>query len=84
MPGGEKNLRLRVAANIRRCRRDLKWSQETLALEAGLHRTFIGHVERGETNVSIDNLELIAKAMKLDACEIVCSHPGQGACERGG
>jgi transcriptional regulator with XRE-family HTH domain len=83
MPGGEKNLRLRVAANIRRCRQDLNWSQETLALEAGLHRTFIGHVERGETNVSIDNLELIAKAMKLDACEILCSSPPQGGTSRG-
>jgi transcriptional regulator with XRE-family HTH domain len=72
MPGGEKNLRLRVAANIRRLRRGLNWSQEALAHEAGLHRTFIGQVERGESNISIDNLELIAKALKLDACEVVC------------
>ncbi len=72
MPGGEKNLRLRVAANIRRLRRALNWSQEALAHEAGLHRTFIGQVERGESNISIDNLELIARALKLDACDVVC------------
>ena len=32
----------------------LGWSQQALAHEAGLHRTFIVHVERGQTNLSID------------------------------
>ena len=57
-----KILRGVAAANIRRTRLALGWSQEALAHEAGLHRTFIGHVERGETNLSIDNLERLADA----------------------
>jgi transcriptional regulator with XRE-family HTH domain len=38
-------------------------SQEDLALEAELHRTFVAHVERGARNISIDNIEKLAKAL---------------------
>jgi len=42
--------------------RSLKgWSQEYLALECGLSRSYIGSVERGEVSIGIDNLEKIAK-----------------------
>ncbi len=46
-------------------------SQEKLAELAGLHRTYIGSVERGERNVSIDNIELIAKALGTPAHELL-------------
>lgn len=54
-----------LALNIVRLRGQLNWSQEMLALEAGLHRTFIAHVERRARNISIDNLEKIANALKV-------------------
>lgn len=54
-----------LAENIVRLRREQNWSQEMLALEAGLHRTFIAHVERRSRNISIDNLEKIAVALRV-------------------
>lgn len=52
-----------LAVNIIRLRGKLGWSQEMLAFEAGLHRTFIAHVERQVRNISLDNIERIAAAL---------------------
>lgn len=53
----------KVGLNIRKYRRKKAWSQEQLALEANLHRAYIGQIERGEKNVGLQNLEKIAKAL---------------------
>ena len=60
----KKNLRLVFGRNLRRRREVLGFSQEDLAERAGLHRTYIGSVERGERNVSIDNMERLANAVE--------------------
>lgn len=52
-----------LANNLRRLRAEKGWSQEDLALEAELHRTFVAHVERCVRNISIDNIEKLAKAL---------------------
>ena len=44
-------------------RKELKLSQEQLAEEAGLHRTYIGMIERAEKNVTLVNIEKIAKEL---------------------
>ena len=67
------SLRLVFARNIRLVRAHAGMSQERLADEAGLDRAFVGTLERGQRNISIDNIELIAKAMGLPAHELV--HP---------
>ena len=54
-----------LAINIVRLRREKGWSQEDLALEAGLHRTFVAHVERQVRNISIDNIERLANALQV-------------------
>ena len=46
-------------------------SQEDLALEADLHRTFVAHVERGARNISIDNIEKLAHALQVPAFELL-------------
>jgi transcriptional regulator with XRE-family HTH domain len=52
-----------LATNMKALRAEQKLSQEDLALECELHRTFIAHVERGVRNISLDNIEKIADAL---------------------
>ncbi|MDD1015520.1 helix-turn-helix domain-containing protein [Pseudomonas rubra] len=51
------------ATNLRRLRLEQKLSQEELAERAGVHRTYIGMLERSEKNVTIHNIERIARAL---------------------
>lgn len=60
-----------LATNIIRLRGELGFSQEALAFEAGLHRTFIAHVERQSRNISIDNVEKIARALGVKVYELL-------------
>lgn len=60
----------KLGARIRELRRAAGISQEALADIAGLHRTYIGGIERGERNVSVVNLLLIAKALKVDPADL--------------
>lgn len=59
----KKSARQTFGINLRHRREALRLSQEDCAEKAGLHRTYIGSVERGERNVSIDNMEKLATAV---------------------
>jgi transcriptional regulator with XRE-family HTH domain len=60
-----KTLRNKFGKRIRELRKQKDWSQEELADKVGLHRTYIGTIERGEQNVSIDNIEKLAKTLGI-------------------
>ncbi len=60
-----------LANNLRRLRAERGLSQEDLAFEANLHRTFVAHVERGARNISIDNIEKLANALKMQLHELL-------------
>jgi transcriptional regulator with XRE-family HTH domain len=64
-------IRERVALNIRKIRKSNGLSQEKLADLCGLHRTYIGSVERSERNITIENLDRIAHALSVDARDLI-------------
>ncbi len=52
---------------VRRLRTQLGWSQEKLAFESGLDRSYVGGVERGERNISLKNIYRLAVALGVPA-----------------
>ena len=60
-----------LGENIRNQRKKLGWSQIKLAEKADLHHNYIGDIERGEENVSVDALMRIATAMKMNLGDLV-------------
>lgn len=67
----EPSAREIFADNIRRLRAERGWSQEELAFRAGLHRTFVAHVERGARNISLDNIEKLSVALEVPLVDLL-------------
>jgi transcriptional regulator with XRE-family HTH domain len=68
---GELNSRL--AARLGRIRSDRGLSQEGLGEVAGIHRTYIGQIERGLGNPSLDVVQKIADALEITTDRLLCS-----------
>jgi len=62
--------RERLAKRIRALRLQKGWSQEYLADESGLHRTYIGTVERSEQSMTVDTIDKLAKALEVKVSEL--------------
>ncbi|MHB1958545.1 MAG: helix-turn-helix domain-containing protein [Acidobacteriaceae bacterium] len=60
-----------LADNLRALRTERGWSQEDLADKCGLHRTYIGAIERGERNVTLATLNRIASAFGTSSAELI-------------
>jgi transcriptional regulator with XRE-family HTH domain len=60
-----------LGMRIRSLREQKGWSQENLSFQSGLHRTYIGAVERGERNISILNLKKISAALCVPIYQIL-------------
>ena len=65
------NIRILVGAKLRQLREKHGWSQEDLGFEAGLHRNYVGGIERGERNVAIVNLAKLAKALGVSPRDLL-------------
>lgn len=66
-----QDLRRRLGRNVQRLRADHGLSQEQFADRTGIHRTYIGGIERGERNVTLQTLERLALAFDLDPVELL-------------
>ena len=68
MPANPNNL---LARNVRALRLARGWSQEKTAEKCGLHRTYVGAIERGECNVTLETLNALALALGVSAAELI-------------
>ena len=64
-----------LARNLRLLRSERGLSQEALADLAGLHRTYVGSIERSERNVSLDNIHKLATSLNVTVARLLTEHP---------
>lgn len=62
---------VRLGENLRKARRSRGWSQEELAFRCGVHRTYVGGVERAEYNVTILTLRRFTKALGISLGDVL-------------
>ncbi len=66
----KREVLVKFGNKVREERLSLGLSQEELAARAGVHRTYVGMIERAEKNITLTNIEKIAKALELSIDEI--------------
>ncbi|GFO83224.1 MAG: hypothetical protein A49_28510 [Methyloceanibacter sp.] len=65
------DIKAQVGAKVRKLREKQGWSQEQLGFESGLHRNYIGGIERGERNVGLVNVAKLAQALGIRPCSLL-------------
>lgn len=68
---------VRFGLRVRNLRKEQGLSQEGFAAQCGLDRTYIGGIERGQRNISLRNIEVIAKALNLTISELTQGISGE-------
>lgn len=66
----KKDILISFGEKVRELRKEKGLSQEELSYEAELHRTYIGMIERAEKNITLINIEKIAKALNVEVKEL--------------
>lgn len=66
----QDRIKLQFGARVRQLRKARKLSQEELALESGIDRSYLGKIERGESNVALINIHRIAGALEVETGEL--------------
>jgi transcriptional regulator with XRE-family HTH domain len=64
------DLLIRLGTRIRKLRKKRGWTQTVMAEKLGIDRSFLADVERGKRNVSILNLDLMAKGLKVSLSQL--------------
>ncbi|KPM56413.1 Cro/Cl family transcriptional regulator [Frankia sp. R43] len=67
----EGDLQRTLGRNLRRYRKQQGLSQEAFADLVGVHRTYMGGIERGERNLTLKSVEAIAAVIKIDPLELL-------------
>jgi transcriptional regulator with XRE-family HTH domain len=67
----DSELSKKLGDRIRMLRVTRRWSQENLAAESGLHRNYVGHIERGEVNTWLTNINKLARAFGMTVSELM-------------
>jgi len=67
----KKELLIKFGNRVREERFKLGLSQEELAGKAGVHRTYIGMIERAEKNITLENIQKIAQALKIEISQLM-------------
>lgn len=62
----KKDILIKFGEKVRNLRKENSFSQEELSFKTGLHRTYIGMIERAEKNITLINIEKIAKALNVN------------------
>jgi len=62
---------IKFGERVREERHKQKLSQEELASKAGVHRTYIGMIERAEKNITLENIEKVAKALGISISNLL-------------
>ncbi len=65
------DIHMQVGLNVQRLRREKGWSQEDLAFESGLHRTYVSGIERGVRNPTLLILDKLAKTLGVAPAELL-------------
>jgi ribosome-binding protein aMBF1 (putative translation factor) len=63
----------KLGAKVRALRKSRGWSQDVLADRSGLHRAHVGEIERGESNVTLQTLKIIADTLDVTMSELLRS-----------
>lgn len=71
MPSQRSSAHVAFGNRLRAARRERGMSQDDLAARTGMHRTYVGGIERGERNPSLTNIVRLANALEVEVAELV-------------